>query len=136
MLRRSILGCAALLPVAMLVDCTGTQGAVTLEQAKAYLNDGVNATLAASQAYLASTPAPSAQIAAYRQISGGPVGSSQYCTAGCGISRGLEGGRTRSADGAATAITAGSPFPWRCRPAPAHGHRRSYGVCAIFAAAC
>jgi hypothetical protein len=48
----------------MLVDCTGTQGAVTLEQAKAYLNDGVNATLAASQAYLASTPAPSAQIAA------------------------------------------------------------------------
>ena len=60
MLRRSILGCAALLPVAMLVDCTGTQGAVTFEQAKAYADAAIGAALAGSQQYLASTPPPSA----------------------------------------------------------------------------
>jgi hypothetical protein len=64
MLRRSMLSFVAMIPVVALVDCTGTQGAVTLEQAKAYLTDGVNATLAAAQAYLVSTPPPTAQVAA------------------------------------------------------------------------
>lgn len=64
MFRRSVLSFAAMIPVVALVDCTGTQGAVTLDQAKAYLTDAVGATLAAAQAYLVSTPPPTAQVAA------------------------------------------------------------------------
>lgn len=63
MLRRSILGFAALLPIGLLVDCTGTPGAVTFEQAKAYADAAIGAALAGSQQYLASIPPPSAMTA-------------------------------------------------------------------------
>jgi hypothetical protein len=59
MQRRSMLfASAAILPLGLLARCAGTQGAVTLEQAQAYMTDASGAVLAAAQAYLASTPPP------------------------------------------------------------------------------
>lgn len=64
MLRRTLLTgiAAAAIPV-LLVSCTGSTSADQFAMAKAYLDAGVGAVLAGSQAFLAGPPLPSAATA-------------------------------------------------------------------------
>ena len=64
MYRRNLLKTAAAALPVWLVACTGTPSADQFAMAKAYLDTGVSAVLAASQAYLAGPPVPSPQSAA------------------------------------------------------------------------
>lgn len=65
MLRRTFLsGTTALLPLAVLLSCTGTTSATQFAMAKSYLDAGVGAVLAGSQTFLAGPPLPTPQTAA------------------------------------------------------------------------
>lgn len=62
MQRRSLLlGGAVLGAAALLVGCSGSSGGVSFDQAKAYADAAIDATLAAAQQYLMGPPAPTPQ---------------------------------------------------------------------------
>lgn len=59
MYRRTLISTIPLLASgALLAGCVGTPGAVTFAQARAYMDDAVDAVLAAAQAYIVGTPRP------------------------------------------------------------------------------
>lgn len=63
MFRRTLLSGAALVLPVWLVACAGSSGATQFAMAKAYLDAGVGAVLAGTQAFLAGPPLPSAATA-------------------------------------------------------------------------